>query len=107
MGREILYSEVNLYYDEVMDYSYILHSAVPLVEKFQAVGFEKAGDEYVCKKTIDVDGSIPDVVDRHSIFSAWHMNKKHWITVLLTAVTDFEKLCELTLRSFELVGGKK
>ena len=44
IGREILYSEVNLYYDEVMDYSYILHSAVPLVEKFQAVGFEKAGE---------------------------------------------------------------
>ena len=50
MGREILYSEVNFYYDEVMDYSYILHSAVPLVDKFQTFGFEKAGDEYLCKK---------------------------------------------------------
>lgn len=243
MGREILYSEVNLYYDEVMDYSYILHSAMPVVEKFEAFGFEKlnqgAQAEYVCTKSIDVDGSefdviiscrsgtsltaqvfdkatgdryslfdmpgargafigkmreqvqklidefrtacfeeqdlhekyisylashygvqpdfpwddspdacvfrcpnskwfalmmkikykqlglgsgdeevwvvnlkhdaddIPDVVDRRSIFPAWHMNKKHWITVLLTAVTDFEKLCELTQRSFELVGGKK
>ena len=239
MGRMLLYLESDLYYYGCMDYSYILHSAVPLVEKFQEVGFEKAGDEYVCKKTIDVDGSefdviiscrsgtsltaqvfdkatgdryslfdmpgargafigkmreqvqklidefrtacfeeqdlhekyisylashygvqpdfpwddspdacvfrcpnskwfalmmkikykqlglgsgdaevwvvnlkhdaddIPDVVDRRSIFPAWHMNKKHWITVLLTAVTDFEKLCKLTQRSFELVGGKK
>ena len=57
MGREILYSEVNLYYDEVMDYSYILHSAMPVVETFEAFGFEK--------------------------------------------------LCKLTQRSFELVGGKK
>ncbi|WP_407428795.1 hypothetical protein [Treponema sp.] len=31
------------------------------------------------------------------------MNKKHWITVLLTAVTDFEKLCNLTQESWELV----
>ncbi len=242
MGRMLLYLESDLYYYGCMDYSYILHSAVPLVEKFQAFGFEKLNQgvqpEYICTKSIDVDGSefdviitcrpgtsltaqvfdkatgdrytlfdipgargafigkmreqvqkiidefratcfdeqdlhekyisylssqfgvqpdfpwddspdagvfrcpngkwfalmmkikykqlgvgsgdenvwvvklkhdaddIPDVVDRHSIFPAWHMSKKHWITVLLTAVTDFEKLCELTQRSFELVGGK-
>ena len=32
------------------------------------------------------------------------MNKKHWITVLLTRVTDFDRLCELTRRSYELAG---
>lgn len=31
------------------------------------------------------------------------MNKKYWITVLLTAVTDFDKLCELTKKSYALV----
>ncbi|MBB5226756.1 hypothetical protein DYE50_05475 [Treponema ruminis] len=51
--------------------------------------------------------SIPALVDRKSIFPAWHMNKKHWITVLLTATTDFGKLCELTEKSYELVGGKR
>ena len=51
--------------------------------------------------------SIPALVDRKSIFPAWHMNKKHWITVLLTAATDFGKLCELTEKSYELVGGKR
>lgn len=239
IDREILYPDVNLYYDEGMDYSYILHSAVPIVEKFKKFGFEKNRDEYVCKKSIDVDGSIfdviiscrpgtsltaqvfdkttgdryslfdmptargafigkmrekvqkiidnfkaacfteqdlhekyvsylashfgaepdfpwddspdycvfrcpndkwfalvmkikykqlglgsgnedvwvvnmkhdaddiPSVIDRLSVFPAWHMSKKHWITVLLTAITDFEKLCELTQRSFELVGKRK
>ena len=51
--------------------------------------------------------SIPALIDRKSIFPAWHMNKKHWITVLLTATTDFGKLCELTEKSYELVGGKR
>ena len=31
------------------------------------------------------------------------MNKKYWITVLLTAVTDFDKLSELTKKSYALV----
>ena len=34
------------------------------------------------------------------------MNKTYWITVLLTAVTDFEKLCELTKKSYALVQKK-
>ena len=47
--------------------------------------------------------AIPTLIDHKSIFPAWHMNKKHWLTVLLTAATDFEKLCELTRKSYELV----
>ena len=236
---KLLYLGRDLYYYGDMDYSYVLHSAMPLVEKFQVFGFEETGGEYACTKSIEVDGSefdvvitckvgtsltaqvfdkatgdryslfdmpgargafigkireqvqkiidefrtvcfteqdlyekyisylashfcvqpdfpwddspdacvfrcpngkwfalmmkikykqlgvgssdedvwvvnmkhdadkIPSVVDKHSVFSAWHMNKKHWITVLLTAVTDFKKLCELTQRSFEMVSGKK
>ena len=46
---------------------------------------------------------IQNLIDKKSIFPAWHMNKKHWITVLLTAATDFDKLCELTEKSYELV----
>jgi len=52
------------------------------------------------------DDKIPSLIDKKSIFPAWHMNKKHWITVLLTAATDFEKLCQLTEISYELVNKK-
>ena len=45
-----------------MDYSYVLHSAMPVLEKFEGFGFEKTGDEYVCTKSIDIDGSGFDVV---------------------------------------------
>lgn len=46
---------------------------------------------------------IPSLIDNKSIFPAYHMNKKHWITVVLTAVTEFSKLCQLTGESYELV----
>ena len=53
------------------------------------------------------DDKIPSLIDKKSIFPAWHMNKKYWITVLLTAATDFEKLCQLTEISYELVNKTK
>ena len=50
---------------------------------------------------------IPSLIDKKSVFPAWHMNKKHWITVLLSAVTDFERLCTLTEQSYKLVSSKR
>ena len=59
-----------------------------------------------CVNLKTVPEEIPALIDAKSIFPAYHMNKKHWITVALTAVTDFEKLCQLTEQSFSLVNGK-
>lgn len=47
---------------------------------------------------------IPSLVDGKSIFPAWHMNKKYWITVLLSSVTNWNLLCDLTKESYSLVG---
>ena len=70
--------------------------------KYRQLGL--TGDENVWVVNMKADqDDIPNLVDRKSIFPAWHMNKKHWITILLTAVTDFEKLCEITDKSYELV----
>lgn len=46
---------------------------------------------------------IPLLIDNRSIFPAYHMNKSHWITVALTAATDFERLKTLTKKSYALV----
>ena len=74
--------------------------------KYKQLGL--TGDEEVWVVNIKADQTeIPNLIDHKSIFPAWHMNKKHWITVLLTASTDFEKLCELTLKSYELVSKSK
>ncbi|SFI56185.1 Predicted DNA-binding protein, MmcQ/YjbR family [Treponema bryantii] len=70
--------------------------------KYRQLGL--TGDDYVWVVNMKANqDSIPNLVDHKSIFPAWHMNKKYWITILLTAVTDFEKLCELTEKSYELV----
>ena len=74
--------------------------------KYKQLGL--TGDEEVWVVNMKTDqAEIPNLIDHKSIFPAWHMNKKHWITVLLTAVTDFGKLCELTLKSYELVSKSK
>ncbi len=77
--------------------------------KYRQLGFTQSGtadeDVWVVNLKADAD-RIPQIVDKKSIFPAYHMNKKYWITVLLTAVTNFEELCALTERSVELVAGK-
>jgi predicted DNA-binding protein (MmcQ/YjbR family) len=68
--------------------------------KFKNLGFDS--DEPVWAVNLKAE-NVEAITDKKSIFPAYHMNKKYWITVLLTAVTDFEKLCELTKKSFALV----
>lgn len=70
--------------------------------KYRQLGL--TGDENVWVVNMKAEqDAIPNLIDHKSIFPAWHMNKKHWITILLTAATDFKKLCELTEKSFVLV----
>ena len=70
--------------------------------KFKNLGFESEEPVWAVNLKADAE-KIPEITDRKSIFPAYHMNKKYWITVLLTSVTDFDKLCELTKKSFALV----
>lgn len=73
---------------------------------FKSLGLESEERVWVVNLKAD-EKDVGDLVDRKSIFPAYHMNKKYWITVLLSAVTDFEKLCRLTRQSYQLVSGKK
>ena len=77
--------------------------------RLKSLGFESEESVWAVNlKDADSSNSkIGTIVDNKTIFPAYHMNKKYWITVLLTAATDFQKLCVLTDRSFELVSGKK
>ncbi len=76
---------------------------------YKNLGFTHEGaDQKVWSVNLKADPQdIPALIDHKSIFPAFHMNKKHWITVVLTSVTDFEQLCRLTRNSFDLVMGKK
>ena len=74
------------------------------------IGFKKLGiesDEPVWAVNLKADAEkIPELVNHKTIFPAWHMNKKYWITIILTTITDFELLCKLTEQSFDLVMNK-
>ena len=70
--------------------------------KYRQLGLTGDEEVWVVNMKASQD-EIPNLIENKSIFPAWHMNKKHWITVLLTAATDFEKLCELTQKSYEFV----
>ena len=47
---------------------------------------------------------ITSTVDGKSIFPAYHMNKKHWITVLFDSGAEFSQICAMVDESFRLVG---
>lgn len=72
--------------------------------RFKKLGIESDEPVWVVNLKADAD-KIPGLVNKKSIFPAWHMNKKYWITIILTTITDFEQLCKLTERSYELVIG--
>lgn len=49
---------------------------------------------------------IGSLVKDDGIFPAYHMNKNHWITVLLDGSLDMEKVCALLDMSFEITAKK-
>ena len=72
--------------------------------KFKNLGFES--EEPVWAVNLKAE-NVDSIADKKTVFPAYHMNKKYWITVLLTSVTDFDLLCSLTEKSYNLVKKKK
>ena len=46
---------------------------------------------------------IPSLIDNKHYFNAYHMNKKHWLTILLDQNTDMAQLKTLIQTSYQLV----
>ena len=47
------------------------------------------------------------VVDHQRIFPAYHMNKTHWITVLLDGSVSLEEMAPLIHDSYDLIEGRR
>ena len=60
-------------------------------------------------KKVDVinikSDSVADLIDHEKIYPAYHMNKKHWITVVLDKIS-FEEIKPLIDKSYSLVDKK-
>ena len=46
---------------------------------------------------------IEQLVDRQHFYPAYHMNKKHWLTVMLQKDADISLVQELLAESYQLV----
>lgn len=69
------------------------------------VGGDKFGHDPVCDEIIDLrvcPDELDKMVDGTTYFRGWHMNKKHWLTVVLDGSIDDEKLFSLISGSYEL-----
>ena len=65
---------------------------------------EAAGaDEIVEVINLKADAfAIPELIKKPGIFAAWHMNKKHWISVILNDTVPDEAVTELIRKSHGL-----
>lgn len=49
-----------------------------------------------------VPEQMPNLIDNEWYFPGWHMNKKHWYTILLDGAVPFEELCQRIDESYRL-----
>ena len=65
------------------------------------------GDEMVevVDLRFDVD-ELPNKIDGKRYFSGYHMNKKHWITILLDGSVPLAEILDYIDRSYTLAKGK-
>ena len=79
---------------------YAIFMDVP-AKKFDVVG--KAGDELLSVMNVKVDpDDSPALCMQADIFPGYHMNKKHWISILLDRSVPLPLIEELLEKSFEL-----
>lgn len=77
--------------------------AVLLTVEYGKLDENKDADEIVEVLNLKADpNEIPELMKRPGIFPAWHMNKKHWISVLLNDTVRDEDVAELIRKSHGL-----
>ena len=69
---------------------------------YRSLGVGKEGKINVLNLKAKPD-DIPKLIDDRHFFPAYHMNKKHWLSVLLDRDTDIEKVKRLLDDSYALV----
>ena len=45
---------------------------------------------------------IGSLIQEDGILPAYHMNKEHWITILLDGTVTIQKICDLIALSYDL-----
>ena len=77
---------------------YALFMTIP----YKSLGLAKAGKVDVLNIKLP-PAKIEQLVDRQHFYPAYHMNKKHWLTVMLQKDADISLVQELLAESYQLV----
>lgn len=77
---------------------YALFMTIP----YKSLGLAKAGKVDVVNIKLP-PAKILQLVDRQHFYPAYHMNKKHWLTVMLQKDADISLVQELLAESYQLV----
>lgn len=79
--------------------------ALIMTIRYEKLKIDKSGNVDVINVKI-----IPDMIGslrrEEGILPAYHMNKEHWITILLDGTVSKQKICDLIDLSYELTSKK-
>lgn len=70
--------------------------------KYKSLGITKEGKVDIINVKLNSE-KIKELIDNQSFFPAYHMNKDHWITILLSAKLQIETIEKYLDQSYNLV----
>lgn len=70
--------------------------------KYQWLGIQKEGIVDILNVKLKEE-EINNIVDNKYIFKAYHMNKKHWITIMLSPKFSFNDIIKYIDKSYDLI----
>lgn len=79
--------------------------AVFLVVDYKKLGIKKEGKTEVLNVMLSPD-KITKLINNQTFFPAYHMNKTHWISILLDSDIQIDKIIELVDASYNLSNNK-
>ena len=75
--------------------------AVILTVPYIKFGIEREGTVEVIDMRMDLD-ELEKTVDNRTYFRGWHMNKKHWVTMLLDGTAPLEEIIRRLNESYNM-----
>lgn len=69
------------------------------------LGVDKSGIVEVLNLRVEPN-ALDDLIDNKSYFKAWHMNKKHWFSVILDGCVPSDELFQKISNSYEIASKK-
>ena len=77
------------------------YAAILTVKKNKIGNFESDEKVEVIDLRADVE-KLPKIIEKPNYYAGYHMNKKHWITIILDDSVDYKEICKRIDDSYKL-----